>query len=101
MNAPNEAAVPSDSDSVAGTVPPTVPGVLVQAAGWLSGTIGTCVGDIARQLRTCAWVWSQPTITSMAFGSRVSLSCAGVSFQTPAPPPKRYSLIQPKPSGGL
>src|SRR5207247_6761909 len=58
-----------------------------------SGTIGRATGLLTCQFMTSACDCPGPTMTSIAFGSRVSLSWLGVSFHTPAPPPKRYWVI--------
>ena len=73
----------------------------VVSGGSVRPCIGTLVGNAACQFSTCACVCPSRTITSSAFGSRVSLSWLGASVQTPAPPPNRYSVIHQKSGPGF
>src|SRR5215216_7108835 len=66
------------------------------------GSIGSSTGDAVCQSSTADCVWPAPTITSSVLGSRVSVSLlASDPSHSPAPPPKRYSLIHHMPKLGL
>src|SRR5512132_2648245 len=66
-----------------------------------SGTMGSATGLLTCQFMTSACDCPGPTMMSIALGSRVSLSWLGVSFHTPAPPPKRYWVIHQKSGPGF